>query len=197
MQNYLFFLFQHTVNNLYTDSSIILFSTLLTLLYLISVQMLYHINAADFSDLLPCLLFIQNICKEIKFQHMLLMSLNTRINYIFRNERDSRENENAYTNSDISKLLPTNYKALLHSPKINFNLNKCVEDNLFHEKLCSSLREKGLFVRILFFLRIKHPHLSQIINNSQANIRSYLKDTNHHLACYLQHYQTLAVLGII
>lgn len=107
--------------------------------------MLYHINAADFSDLSPCLLFIQNICKEIKFQHTLFMSLNTRINYMFRNEQcDFRKNENAYTNSDISKLLLKNYKTLLQSPKISFNLNKYVDDYLFHEKLCSSLREKGV-----------------------------------------------------
>lgn len=127
------------------DSSINSFSTLLTLLYLISVQMLYHINAADFSDLSPFLLFIRNICKEIKFLQMLFMSLNTRINYIFRSEQcNSQENENAYTNSDISRLLLTNYKVLMQSPKINFNLNKCVDDNLFHEKLCSSLSKKGV-----------------------------------------------------
>lgn len=131
------------------DSSINSLSTLLTLLYLISVQMLYHINAADFSDLSPCLLFIQNICKEIQFLQMLLMSLNTRINYIFRNEQcvcvcNSQENENAYANSDISKLLLTNYKVLMQSPKINLNFNKCVDDNLFYEKLCSSLTEKGI-----------------------------------------------------
>lgn len=78
---------------------------------------------------------------------MLFIALNTRINSIYRDEQyDSRENENAYTNSDtINKLLPTaNFKILLQSPKINFNLSKCVDDNLFYEKLCSSLKEKGV-----------------------------------------------------
>lgn len=145
MQNYLFFFFQfkHTINNLYADNSIISFSTLLTLLYLTSVQMLFHINAADFSDLSPCLLFVQNICKEIKFLHMLFIALNIRINSIVRDEQcDSQKNENAYSNSDINNklLLTANYRICLQSPKINFNFNKCVDDNLFYEKLWSSLK---------------------------------------------------------
>ncbi|XP_029671665.1 uncharacterized protein LOC115240565 isoform X2 [Formica exsecta] len=160
------FLLQHTINNLYADNSIISFSTLLTLLYLTSVQMLFHINAADFSDLSPCLLFVQNICKEIKFLHMLFIALNIRINSIVRDEQcDSRKNENAYSNSDINNklLLTANYRICLQSPKINFNFNKCVDDNLFYEKLWSSLKagamkgkHKDLFKRYAGKYRPSH-----------------------------------------
>lgn len=78
---------------------------------------------------------------------MLFIALNTRINSIVRDEqRESREIENTYTNSDIiSKLLLTaNYKVFLQSPKINFNFSECVDDDCFHEKLCSSLKDGAM-----------------------------------------------------
>lgn len=74
---------------------------------------------------------------------MLFIALNIRINSVVRDEQcDSRKNENAYSNSDINNklLLTANYRICLQSPKINFNFNKCVDDNLFYEKLWSSLK---------------------------------------------------------
>lgn len=152
--------------------------------------MLYHINAADFSDLSPCLLFVRNVCKEMKFLQI-FRALNIRINSMYRDEQyDFRENKNVYTNSDtINKLLYVNCK-ILQSPKINFNLNKCVDDNLFYEKLCSSLKEEGVCKNVIISemnLNIYH----KIVYNFQANIRIYLKDMQKkivHLTSLLQHY---------
>ncbi|XP_050449503.1 uncharacterized protein LOC126850479 [Cataglyphis hispanica] len=189
------FLLQRTINNLYADSSIISFSTLLTLLYLTFVQMLYHINSADFSDLSPCLLFVQNICQEIKFLHMLFIALNTRINSIVRDEQhESQEIENTYSNSDIiSKLLLTaNYKVFLQSPKINFNFSERVDDDCFHEKLCSSLKDgvikgkhKDLFKRYAGKHRPSRELSAALLDfsNSWNNMNGWLSPRAHSTKC--------------
>lgn len=96
------FQFKHTINNSYAASSIISFFTLLTLLYLTSVEMLYHINATDFSDLSPFLLFVQNICKEMKSLQTLFIELKSKINNISKDQQcDFRENENVFSSSDM------------------------------------------------------------------------------------------------
>ncbi|XP_029171473.1 uncharacterized protein LOC114940873 [Nylanderia fulva] len=175
----------NTINNLYTDGSTISFFTLLTLLYLTFIRMLYHINAADFSDLSPCLLFIQNVCYQTKFLQMLFNALNNRINSIYRDEQYySRENKNAYTNADtINKLVSANCK-ILQSPKINFNLNKCVDDNLLYEKLCSSVKEKDkdLFKRYRAQKYRPSHELSTALsdfNNSWSNMSGWLSPCKH------------------
>lgn len=119
-----------------------MFSTLLSLLYLTSTQILYHINVADLSDLSQCLPFVQNACKKMKFLRMLFSALNARIGSIRRNEQCvSRETKNIYTNFDANNISIAKRNILLQSPKINLSLNQRTDDDLFYERLCSSSME--------------------------------------------------------
>lgn len=117
-----------------------MFSTLLSLLHLVLLQILHHENVANLSDLSQCLPFVQNACKRLKPLQTLFSVLNTRIGNICKNEqRRSRKINNI--DFDASNVSIANHYILLQSPKISFNFNQYTDDILFYERLCSSPME--------------------------------------------------------
>ena len=104
--------------------------------------MQYHINTANFSDLSPCLLYIQNACKNMRSLKPLFAAINIKVSSILQNEQyDFREGitfmKNIFATFDTNSISTANRCILLQSPKINFNFNQCLDDDLY-EKLSSS-----------------------------------------------------------
>lgn len=137
----LFFLFQfkHLIRNLHANGSIVL-SGLLSLLYLIFTQ-IYHEDIADLSDLSQCLLFVQNACKKMKSLEVLFTALIVKIGDVYRNEQVSRKIKNVYINFDASSVSIANRNISLQSPRVSFNFDQNVDDDLFYERLRLSPRE--------------------------------------------------------
>lgn len=113
-----------------------MFSTLLSLLHVTSTQML-HVNA-NFSDLSPYLLHIQNRCEIMKSLRALFVAQNMRVNNMFQNEQCvSQKLKEVCIDFNTDTLPITNQDIFLQSPKISFSFNQCTDENIFHEKLCS------------------------------------------------------------
>ncbi|XP_011352085.1 uncharacterized protein LOC105287913 isoform X3 [Ooceraea biroi] len=125
------------------------FSTLLSLLYMTLTQMLCRISA-DFSDISPYSLHIQNACDIMKSLQKLSVALYTKVNNMLNDEQcTSQKFEDVCTNCNTDNLPLTNQDTFPQSPKIKFSFNQCTND-LFHKNLCSPLMEgkhKHLFKR--------------------------------------------------
>lgn len=97
---------------------------------------IYHKGIADLSDLSQCLLFVENACEKMKALQALFSALNARIGNVYRNEQCavSREIKNAYIDFDASNESIVNRNILLQSPRVSFNFDQTVNDDLFYER---------------------------------------------------------------
>ncbi|RLU25747.1 hypothetical protein DMN91_001905 [Ooceraea biroi] len=119
------------------------FSTLLSLLYMTLTQMLCRISA-DFSDISPYSLHIQNACDIMKSLQKLSVALYTKVNNMLNDEQcTSQKFEDVCTNCNTDNLPLTNQDTFPQSPKIKFSFNQCTND-LFHKNLCSPLMEEKM-----------------------------------------------------
>ncbi|KYQ46357.1 hypothetical protein ALC60_14779 [Trachymyrmex zeteki] len=177
---------QHLICNLYANNSIV-FSTLLSLLHLVLLQILHHENVANLSDLSQCLPFVQNACKRLKPLQTLFSVLNTRIGNICKNEqRRSRKINNI--DFDASNVSIANHYILLQSPKISFNFNQYTDDILFYERLCSSPMEgkyKHLFKRYKREYRPSYELPATLLDLSKSwnNMSGWLSPRAHTVKC--------------
>lgn len=103
--------------------------------------MQHRINAVNFSDLSPCLLYVENACKNLKFLKTLFAAMNTKVSSVLRDEQYAfREIKNISTNFVTKSILTANRYIFLQSPKIDFNFNQCLDDNLYEELSLSPIR---------------------------------------------------------
>ncbi|KYN08378.1 hypothetical protein ALC62_00669 [Cyphomyrmex costatus] len=175
---------QHLIRN-YANGSVV-FSTLLSLLHFVFVQILHHENVANFSDLSQCLPFVQDTCKQIKSLRTLFSVLNTRIGNMYKNEQcRNRKVNDAYFDFDASNV---HRYILLQSPKISFNFNQYTDDSLFYEKLCSSPmkdKHKHLFKKY----KRKYRPLSELpatlsdFSKSWNSMSGWLSPRAHSIKC--------------
>ncbi|XP_011647186.1 uncharacterized protein LOC105433522 [Pogonomyrmex barbatus] len=174
---------QYLIRNSHVDGSIV-FSALLSLLYLASTQILYRINIADFPDLSRCTSSVQNACKKMKSLQTLFGALIARIDGVCRDEQCAFWEMKNACNFNKNSILIANRNILLQSPKINFNLGQCMDDYRFYEKLYLSPmegRHKHLFKRYkreCYRLR-ELPTVLSDFSKSWSNMNGWLSPRIH------------------
>ncbi|KYN16841.1 hypothetical protein ALC57_10905 [Trachymyrmex cornetzi] len=145
-------LIDHLIRNLYANDSIV-FSTLLSLLYLVFVKILHHENIDNLSDLSQCLLFVQNARKRMKS----LQTLFSKYKHLFkRHKRKYRPLcELSATLLDLSKSW-NNMSGWL-SPRV-------------HSVKCEQILFKG---------KPLSPLYSRLLHHSKLNLKRSRENVSH------------------
>ncbi|XP_012529002.1 uncharacterized protein LOC105832514 isoform X2 [Monomorium pharaonis] len=181
---------QHLIRNLHANDSVV-FSTLLSLLYLTFKQILHRKNITSLSDLSQCLPFVQNACERMESLQMLFSALNAKLSNMCKNEEyvslEINNIEN-YSDFNASNVSIANRNISLQPPKIIFNFNQHTDDDLFYEKLSSSPVEgkhKYLFNRYQREYRslCELPTTLLDFSNSWNNMSGWLSPRAHSIKC--------------